>query len=437
MRNSFLFFFLIFFSAFNAQDISLVSITGYVLDVDNVPIPNVSVSVNDQKTKTNENGKFLLSITEIENVEIQFKHTGFKSHELRIYSRKLKKQLNDTLYLSAVKLDNLMLKEFSITANKIDTVYGSKRFSVEDFEIISDGQMVVLSYEKTLKKESKILLLDEKQQLIHTHVVPGKSIRLFKDYSGVSYVITKDKVFQIDLLLKDRIRLISIDDELFYDYNYRIIDTLGNNYLYSNFNELYPAIKFYSSNNTDSSTLLIKEVKDDFMMELYRAQYKYVSGRDKLWAYRKEQKTGIDKEIWIGASVFTNDILYKPIYAPLFVRNNSILLFDHYENYIYEFNSSIEQVDSIPINYHFKSKKEKWSQPLIQDEYDKNIYAVFNTGGYYVLKEIDRQKVNKGFKLSNRYVEKIKIYNGYVYYVYRPYESLQKKFIYKEKLAVF
>jgi hypothetical protein len=400
MRNSFLFFFLIFFSAFNAQDVSLVSITGNVVDVDNVPIPNVSVSIKGEITKTNENGKYLLSITRIENIEIQFKHAGFKVYSLKISSRKLNKKVNDTLSLSTVNLYNLMLQEFSITANKIDTVYGSKRFSVEDFEITPAGQMVLLSYEKTLKKESKILLLDENQQLIHSHVVPGQSIRLFKDYSGLSYVITKNKVFQIDLLLKDRIRLISIDNDLFYDYNYRIIDTLGNNYLYSNFNELYPAIKFYSSNNSDSSTLLIKEVKDDFMMELYRAQYKYVSGRDKLWAYRKEQKTGIDKEIWIGASVFTNDILYKPIYAPLFVKNNSILLFDHYENYIYEFNSSIELLDSIAVKYHFKSKNEKWSQPLIQDEYDENIYAVFNTGGYYVLKEIDKGKVNKGFKLS-------------------------------------
>ena len=437
MRNSFLIFFLIFFFACNAQENPVIYISGNVLDLENVPIPEVRVSINDKRTKTNKDGKYLLSISKIENIEIQFKHAGFKSANLRISSRKIKKYLNDTLYLSAVNLYNLMLQEFSVTANKIDTVYGSERFSVEDFELTSSGQMILLSYEKTLKKESKILLLDKNQQLIHTHVVPGLSIRLFKDYSGNTYVITNNKVFRINISLKDKIQLISIENEGFYDYTYRIIDTLANNYLYSNFNELYPAIKFFSFSNTDSSTLLIKEVKDDFMMELYRAQYKYVSGRDKLRAYRKEQQTGIDKEIWVGASVFTNDILYKPIYAPLFVKNDSILLFDHYQNYIYNFNSSIELVDSIPINYHFKSKKEKWSQPLIQDENDKNIFAVFNAGGYYILKEIDKGKVNHGFKLSNKYVEKIKIHNGYVYYVYRPYESLQKKFIYKEKIATF
>ena len=108
MRNSFLFFFLIFFFAFNAQDISLVSITGHVLDVDNVPIPNVSVSVNDQKTKTNENGKFLLSITEIENVEIQFNDDSGEVDKIdTIYTVELEKHVdqpkNDSLDKSSAQ----------------------------------------------------------------------------------------------------------------------------------------------------------------------------------------------------------------------------------------------------------------------------------------------------------------------------------------------
>jgi hypothetical protein len=236
MRNSFLIFYLIFFFACNAQETPVIYISGNVLDLENVPIPEVSVSVNDKRTKTNKDGKYLLSISKIENIEIQFKHSGFKSNNLRISSRKIKKHLNDTLYLSAVNLYSIMLQEFSVTANKIDTVYGSERFSVEDFELTSSGKMILLSYEKTLKKESRILLLDENQQLIHTHLVPGLSIRLFKDYSGNTYVITNNKVFRINISLKDKIQLISIENDDFYDYTYRIIDSLANNYLYSNFN---------------------------------------------------------------------------------------------------------------------------------------------------------------------------------------------------------
>ena len=435
MRNIFLILFLSIFWVFYSQSQPVLYISGKVLDLENFPIPNVTVSFKNKLTKTSENGSFLIPVNEIKSIDIDFKHSGFKKYKLSVSSRKLRRNVNDTLFLPSIKLYNLLLDEFSVIANKIDTVYGSDRFSVEDFEMVNQGQMLLLSYEKTLRKESKILLLDNNQQLLHTHVVPGQSIRLFKDYSGQSYVITIDKVFQINVSNVNRIELTAINNDVFYDYCYRIIDTISDDYLYSNFNELYPAIKFYSSSKIDSTHSLIKEVKDDFMMELYRAQYKYVSGRDKLWAYRKEQQTGIDKEIWVGASVFTNDILYKPIYAPLFVKNDSIYLFDHYQNYIYSYNSAIELLDSIPITYHLKSKNEKWSQPLIQDEKEKDIFVLFNSGGFYIIKKIDNGKVNKGFKLTNRYVENIKIYDGYVYYVYRPYESIQKKFIYKEKIT--
>jgi hypothetical protein len=53
------------------------------------------------------------------------------------------------------------------------------------------------------------------------------------------------------------------------------------------------------------------------------------------------------------------------------------------------------------------------------------------------LKRIDMKtgKIIGSFKLSNQYVEKIKIKGDYVYYIYRPFESLQEKFVYKELIS--
>ena len=66
-------------------------------------------------------------------------------------------------------------------------------------------------------------------------------------------------------------------------------------------------------------------------MDLYRAEYKYVDGQEKLWAVRKEMATGIDKEIWIGAKYFTCSVYYKVPYAPLFVKEDTVLVFDHFK----------------------------------------------------------------------------------------------------------
>ena len=157
------------------------------------------------------------------------------------------------------------------------------------------------------------MLTDSKQALIDTYTIPRRALHLYRDYAANNYVVCEDKIYRINIR-GEQIHLLSISDEDFYGFHHRVIDTIGDKYYYSNYNELYPAVKFYVTERNDTTHTELYEVKDDFMMELYRAQYKYVSGRDKLWAYRKEQATGIDKEIWIGANSFTHDILYKPVY---------------------------------------------------------------------------------------------------------------------------
>jgi hypothetical protein len=54
--------------------------------------------------------------------------------------------------------------------------------------------------------------------------------------------------------------------------------------------------------------------------------------------------------------------------------------------------------------------------------------------GFYYLKQVSLYsgKIIASYKLTNQYVDQIKVKNGYVYYVYRPFESLQEQFIYKE-----
>ena len=129
--------------------------------------------------------------------------------------------------------------------------------------------------------------------------------------------------------------------------------------------------------------------------------------------------------------------MYQPVYAPLFVKNDTILIFDHYNDLLFKYDISRKPIDSIPISYHHKNKKDKWNQPLVQDPILKNILGIYHKGGITILKSID---LNTGkpinyFELGFRYVEKVKVIDGYVYYVYRPFESLQKKFLYREKIA--
>jgi hypothetical protein len=173
-------------------------------------------------------------------------------------------------------------------------------------------------------------------------------------------------------------------------------------------------------------------------MELYRSEYKWADIRTKLWAKEKENETGIDAEIWVGANYFTQSIYYKQLYAPLFVINDTVLVFDHYKNWMYRFSRVGNMIDSLPIYYHLQPKQTGWKKQLIQDQITGQIYLLFDKAGWMSLKRFDVKtgKLAETIPLSFRYADKILIRNNCVYYTYRPFETAQKKFLYKERFRI-
>lgn len=442
MRIILIFISLCWVVQFNAQIAPVrITVEGYVYDSKSVNerIPDVKLfgsSSPSAEGRTTSKGSFKYSLPSKGNDTLFFSHIGFDSTYAVITEKQKNKSIKKgkPIFLK-IAMNYSEFETFTVVANKVDTVYGSLIHSVEDFIITQEGDLLLLAYEKTLKKGAKIVLTDGNHEDLTEATIPGNAIRLFKDYAGISYVICEEGIYAIEVV-QNQIRFESIAETDFYDFYHRVIDTIGSNYYYSTFNELYPAVSFVVTDKNDTTHQELVEIQDDFMMELYRAQYKYVSGRDKLWAYRKEQATGIDKEIWIGASSFTQDILYKPVYAPLFIIRDTVHIFDQYKQQLFKFNSDHQLVDSVPLNFAQENLKEKWEQPLIHDKVLDQVHGLYNKGGFYYIKSIDCQdgKIKKELKLNNRFVERIQIFNGKVYYIYRPYESLQKKFIYSEDL---
>ncbi len=402
-----------------------------------VRVPDVVIyakSNPDQYVRSNNKGEYSLTFDVIDSDTIVFKHIGYEFLTKIIIPKSLKSYPNKIIIYNPF-LNSVTLTEYTFRHQKVDTVFGNVDYSVQDYVLLPQKNMLLLVYNKTFEKGTELWFTDSTQNKISTYSIPYQSKQLFTDYIGNNYLICNQSVFLINFRNKEIfLRTVSLDD--FYGFHNRIFDTINDQYYYSDFNELYPAVQFYCKHRRDSSQHLLREVKDDFMMELYRAQYKYVSGRDKLWAYRKEQETGIDKEIWIGAQSFTQDLLYKPVYAPFFIVNNTVLIFDQYKSYLYKFTQHHELIDSLFVNYYIGSKGEKWEQPLIKDESTGLIYALYNRAGYNYIRLLDIQTgvLTVATKLTNRFVTNIKIKDGYIYYIYRPYESQQKKFLYKEKL---
>lgn len=403
----------------------------------NSPLEGVTVSISQNRIlaigKTNLNGEYSVDLKANGKLTIMCSMPNYETFERSF-------EVNGDTISFEVKLRPDVVQEFKEIIVKapgaVDTVFGSGRLSVEDFEVLNNGDLLLLTYSKRLSKGSEIALYNG-QQVLNTFPVPGRADHLEKDYRGNVHVICKDRVFTI-LPNGNNLQIAQLDKDYYFRYIAPILDTNGREMYFSDFNKNYPEFSFWKYDQIDSTYDIFRTIRDDLMMELYRSEYKWVDVRTKLWAKSLEYETGIDAEIWVGANFFTQSVYYKELYAPFFKVKDQLKVFDYYSEKMFTHNMDGLVIDSVDINHHLNYKTTGWKKHLLQDKVTGNIYAWFEKAGtsYLGLIDLKTGEILEKYQLNFKYLDKIEVHNNFVYYVYRPFESPQKKFLYKEKLPL-
>lgn len=390
--------------------------------------------VTSKYTTLKGNAYFTVSTEKVTRFEIE--HIAFNPMEqlpVKVFSGKPTDTLTLLVRMHYSKerlIDEVVIKPVGVP----DTIFESERVSVTDFEFMPNDNLLLLTYPKNLKRGTELVLYDG-FNLLGEIPLPEKGKELIRDYRGNPHVVTEKSVFGITE--KNRqVQIGQLDKEYYMTYIAPIVDTALTKYYFSNFNPNYPAFDYFTFDIVDSTYRKIAKVQDDLMMELYRSEFKWVDVRTKLWAKEKENETGVDKEIWVGMYYFTNSIYYKELYAPIFERNDSIFLFDHYKNLLYKYSYQGDLIDSIPIYYHLQPKENGWKKHLIQDYETGEIFIHYETAGKAQLRHFNTTtgKLGAPVQLHFKYPENIQLKGNSVYYIYRPFESTQKKYLYREKL---
>lgn len=404
------------------------------------PIQNVSgtISINNGKQfiiTSHQRGLITINCREKDKINARFAHAIYDSKEIDIAANTPTN--DDTIHVTVLFVSARIQYVNEVYVKPVGVpyiVYESERLSVADFEIKKDGKMILLTYPKRLKKGSELLLYDG-SKVQNSFQVPGVAQELVRDYRGNPHIVCEENIFGI-YLKEEQLQIARLDKDYFIKYVMPVVDTNKTKMYFSNFNPLYPAFDYYMYDQQDSSFNVVASIKDELMMELYRSEYKWVDVRTKIWAKYKELETGIDAEVWVGANYFTQSIYYKELYAPLFKRNDSLFLFDYYKDQLITFDYLGNRLDSVSIYHHYRPKSSGWKKELIQDQITGQIYARFEKDGICYLGLVDTKtgEIKERVQLEFKYVDKIEVFDNFVYYIYRPYESPQKKFLYKEQL---
>jgi hypothetical protein len=399
-------------------------------------IDNVNISINGNPAGKTAKGNFRIVATQSPPFELKFTFVGYNAVIRTITRDQFVKK--DSLHLDIFMVQALVeLDPYVVnTVDLPDTVVGNNNFFIQDFEFAGDNFLLLTTDRRT--DAWSVKLADPDQKIVSTANIPVMDVvQLYRDFLGYINVICKEEVYRVKFD-GSQIGLAQLPKN---DFEWMIkpcVDTITTSIYFSNYRSDYPEFSYFAYNKNDSTKVLVRSVIDKDLALQYSFEYEFMKPKDKLLARKLEQQTGIDKrEVAAYMTDFAHQRWFTPLYAPMFIIRDTVLIFDHYSDKIYKYDGHNSLLDSVKISYHHPEKWREWRRELLKDELKQDIYGVFLKGGYTYLKEIGTKSgdILSVSRLTFQFVDKVKVKDGFAYYIYRPNSSLQTKFLYKERLS--
>ena len=416
------------------------------------PIEGVNISIKDSQGggSTNAMGQFSIKYSRLPLI-LEFSHINYKNESLRFEFSPMN-EIRVEMEQKPGELD-----PFVLTSQKIDTLFYDKVYSVLDYELCDKG-ILLLIFRSRLSR-SELLLTDyDGNRLLELKVLPMKPLTLYKDCLDEIHVISKTKAHQVNLD-DDQIRLYDpYELDHFKEVMEGCLFKIGDKVYFEDY-EFYDLIKkYYYVNTTDTSAHLLTTLQDEEKLGfLYDnpENFNLPSQESKPTIKSLSGMPG-DANVLEGIRNMTvelrlNKMAYlSKIYAPMYAMKDSISIFNHPKNQIEFYNTSDSLLGTTDINYHHIEKKDplstviyafakstKWLQEIYIDEKKNAAYTIFrNLSGTKDLKEIDLNTGELTFKLNIPfpYVQKIKVRNDNVYFVYKGFGESQRKKLFRQRI---
>ncbi|MEI7596932.1 MAG: carboxypeptidase-like regulatory domain-containing protein [Bacteroidota bacterium] len=383
-------------------------IIGKVFDsVSKQTIDNVSIKINKsiQGTTTNANGLFKLTVNKFP-LNITISHVSYQTKTIYLA------RLIDTLKIDLSQASN-SLAEIPIFSKRVINLTKDKPIFVWDFTFQNDDILLLAFRNKNTFHPALFVLKSNGDTLNSTDLNQAKA--LFKDGLNINHLLTKKQAFQVSYNSKDISFNYATDINDFHKTIDPFVTATENKYYFRQY--------FY---NEQVLVYYCYDTNKDTLQEFYTIENRIGKRmlRDKPRMMSMQGYTETDER-------FENEFMYKPVFAPLFIINGMVYLFDHDDDNIKIFNKNNEITQEIPINYH---NDKTWQKEFVFDEITKKVYAIFKKNGLTSLAEINLENGSIGEKIQIPdfvFVEKIHVNNGFVYFLYKEKTNYEFKQLYK------
>lgn len=438
MKKAIVIFLLIIFFAniVFAQKKSII-ITGKIIDKTtklSIQDVNIKISGTAKGTISNSQGIFTLKPKKLP-VTLYFSHIGYAYKKLIINSNKT--ELN-------VKLQPItkQINEVRVFANKIEKILGKKPFYIIDYELYNDN-ILLLALKNAKSSNKELILINYIGDVICQRKVNKSSEKLFKDCTGNIQLLTNDSAFQINFTPTQK------KIQLLYPLTLKKFETIllpclsvdSNKYFfYDNFYNKQGVVYYDIDNQTKRKKVItyiinkekLNHLKDEnnYLFEKYgytQNEMHSIKGKS-LIEMQKNMAMTRHKEINIS---YDKEIFFTPISSFFSIIKNQVAIFNFVDSQIEFYNSQDSLIKNIKIEFN---KYPNWQKKIFVDKVTNKVYTHYRKNGISTIREID---MNTGYlkgiiKIPNfQFVEKIKIRNGHIYFLYKDNSLMEYKKLYK------
>lgn len=427
-KNAFILFFTIALTFPVFAQNSVFKISGKVIDLQTqLPLSNVNVQINGtlQGTTTDSNGIFELSYRE-KSIILIFSYIGYEKKFI---------QLNDSSNNSLIVTlspKTEILEEVVISSSPIETIISN----VLDYSFNGDNILLITYTNKLLK--SKLVIISPKLDTLDKINIPERPLRLFKDCFGNNHIISGKNVYQVyfdsaklHLLPPSSVEkfeavlfsCVAEDSQNLYfmkKYGTHQIETerfriQTNNHV----------LNYYYINKSTKQKSTLVTISDQEIIELSAEETKFLNEKEAAGMYRRPVLKEFER-------IFAETILYEEVYAPLFILDDTIYVFDYINSKI-KYYASNQIVKETEISFH---ADKNWKKEMCIDDKTQKIYAIYESNGVSTLKEINLNNglLNDSYKIPFHFVENIKTHDNYIYFLYQNKEHNNTKFLSRLKI---
>lgn len=416
-----------FYQVSYSQD---VVVTGVVMNEYNQRITGAEIKLGQANSKTNSKGIFTLK-TNVFPSQMQIKHPLYKEY-LEVVRAPVNKA--DTIRLEIIlEGKETELEEVTVNSSRIIWAYDKKNTHIIDFALYETEMLLVCAenHRYFLRR------LDSIGKKIVDVQIKKNPVGLYTDCTGGTHLVYADSIFEIKFI-RNSIGMLSGDS---YEKTMQVLSpcviSSPDNIILKRLgphNKLVEYVKVDWNTKKPSQLYITSDQQTMRQLDEYATANEIpVSLSNPNYSRTTVINNSTDRQKWQNQQ-FYNQILKKPLYAPIFEINDSVFVFDHFKDSAMVYSLSGKHVRSYQFSYHYF---ENWKGELFLNEEKTKLYARYEIDGLVTLRQIDP---STGKVLKVDILEKhihpmnIQIRGNYAYYIYKHYLDNSIHYLYKQPL---